>query len=441
MNQTDSKTGGFHYGWIIVVVSTLALVITNGLSTTGIPVFYKPMREEFVALGAVSPAYAESFVANGAYLTFLMSGVFSLVGGWLALKFDLRNLMIFGCILLGGGLLIHSQTASPEMIYFSRFLMGASLGFVGVTPNVLLVSNWFARRRGTALGIVLTGTSFGGVFVPLIAAPLIASHGWRTAMFFVSLIVWLVLLPAILFLVKNKPENELRITNYELRNEVVSESETDSSIQNPKSKTQNHDLTLRQALRTSIFWIFAFCAAAVFYAIFAVSQQLNLYLQSPKIGFSAQQAAFAQSLLFALSVAGKFLFGFLSDVFSSTRVMLVSALAMFLSTLTFLHFNEQSAYFFVVLFGLTYGGTFVLLQRLVTDYFGTREYGKILGVITLIETVGAAIGGFVTGRLADAASGDYTQAFYAVILTTGAAFVAVVVLNLMTGKKGFSKQN
>jgi MFS family permease len=121
--------------------------------------------------------------------------------------------------------------------------------------------------------------------------------------------------------------------------------------------------------------------------------------------------------------------------------MLVSALAMFLSTLTFLHFNEQSAYFFVVLFGLTYGGTFVLLQRLVTDYFGTREYGKILGVITLIETVGAALGGFVTGRLADAASGDYTQAFYAVILTTGAAFVAVVVLNLMTGKKGFSKQN
>ncbi len=438
MNQSKARTGGVNYGWVIVVVSTLALVVSNGLSTTGIPVFYKPMREEFVAIGAVAPGYAESFVANGAYLTFLMSGVFSLVGGWLAAKFDLRVLMIVGCVMLGGGLLLHSQTVSPELIYFARFLMGASLGFVGVAPNVLLVSNWFTRRRGTALGIVLTGTSFGGVLVPLVAAPLIAVYGWRTAMFFVSLMIWLVLLPAILFLVKSKPENQSRMTNDELRAEVVSENSLDSSVQNLQSTIQKPDFTLIEALQTPLFWIFALCAAAIFYAIFAVSQQLNLYLQSPRIGFSAQQAAFAQSLLFALSVAGKFLFGYLSDVFSSTRVMLASALAMFLSTLAFLHFNEQTAYFFVVLFGLTYGGMFVLLQRLIPDYFGTREYGKILGVVIIIETIGAAIGGKITATLADSAGGDYARAFYGVILATGTALILVGALNIIRSKEKHS---
>jgi MFS family permease len=459
MNQTTAaKKNGLFYGWIIVVVSTLALVVSNGLSTTGIPVFYKAVREEFVAVGAVQSGYAESFIANGAYITFLMSGVFSLVGGWLATKFKLRNIMIFGCVLLGGGLLLHSQTDSPNAVYFSRFLMGASLGFVGVAPNVLLVSNWFSRLRGTAIGIILTGTSFGGVLIPLIATPLIMQYGWRTAMVFVSLIVWLILLPAVLFLVKNKPEgagllpdgakNQLRITNYELRNEN-NESQTEwesekqknsesknrenreNKIQNPKSKIQNPNAgyTLAQAIKTPLFWIFALCAAMIFYPIFVTSQQFILYLQTPKIGLSAQSASIAQSSLFAVSVGGKFLFGFLSDRFAPARVMLLCCLLMFAATFVLLALSANTAFLFLIPFGLGYGGTFVLLQRLVADFFGTREYGKILGLITVIETVGAAIGGKITASLADSAGGDYTRAFYGVILTTGAALVLVILLN------------
>jgi sugar phosphate permease len=309
--------------------------------------------------------------------------------------------------------------------------MGASLGFVGVLANTVLVSNWFRRLRGTVIGIVLTGTSLGGVLIPLVATPLITNYGWRAAMLAVSLIVWVILLPAVLFLVKNKPgdigllpdgdpqKDNLRTENNPLQNEL----------------NNDYGYTLGQALKLPLFWIFAFCAALIFYAIFAVSQQLNLYLQSPKIGFTPQQAGFVQSLLFALSIAGKFLFGFLSDRFPSTRVMLISAFTMFLSTLAFLHFNNQSVYLFVILFGLNYGGTFVLLQRLVADYFGLREYGKILGVITVIETLGAAIGGKITASLADSSGGDYMQAFYGVIIVTGLALMLVLLLNFIYKKE------
>ncbi len=80
--------------------------------------------------------------------------------------------------------------------------------------------------------------------------------------------------------------------------------------------------------------------------------------------------------------------------------MLVSAATMFLATLVFLFFNDKTVYLFAIFFGLNYGGTFVLLQLLVADYFGLKEYAKILGVITVIETIGGAAGTIITGRIA-----------------------------------------
>jgi MFS family permease len=104
---------------------------------------------------------------------------------------------------------------------------------------------------------------------------------------------------------------------------------------------------------------------------------------------------------------------------------------MFLATLTFLFFNSATVYFFAVVFGLSYGGTFVLLQLLVAEYFGLKEYGKILGVMSVIETMGGAMGTIITGRIADANGGDFTTAFYGVILVAAIALALVVLLNLI----------
>ena len=243
---------------MIVGVATLALVVSNGLSIGGFPPFYKPIREEFVLLGAVDQSHAETFIANGANIVFLMSGVFSLLGGWLLTRIRLRVLMLVGSVMLGSGLVLHSQANTAEVVYLARFLMGASLGFVGVAPNVVLVSNWFSVGRGTALGIVLTGTSLGGSVVSLLAGPLIANYGWRNAMLALSLLVWLVLLPAIMSLVKEKPPTD---------NGQIA---TDATIDG---------MTFNQAVRTPLFWAFAACAALVFYPIFVTLQQFILYVR------------------------------------------------------------------------------------------------------------------------------------------------------------------
>jgi MFS family permease len=409
----NKKFDGSGYAYVIAAVAAFALIVSNGLSTVGIPVFYKAIREEFVALGAVPASGAETFIANGANLTFLLSGVFSMIGGWMIVRFGLKRLMVLGCVCLGAGLVIHSQATGVAGVYFSRVLMGASLGFVGVTPNVVLVSAWFREKRGTALGLVLTGTSLGGVLIPLVAAPLIMHLGWRAALLAVSLIVWLMLLPAVVFLVRERPDER-------------SSEETDKTAAG---------MTLGEAVRTPVFWIFGLCAALVFYPIFVTSQQFNLYLQTPKIGFSLEAAAWAQSLLFVMSVGGKFAAGYLSDRFAAGYVMLGCCLLMFLATVVLLHLNASTAMVFLLPFGLGYGGTFVMLQRLAADYFGLREYGKILGTITLLEVIGAAVGGRLTGYLADLAGGDYTFAFYGVIVAAAAATACVLIL-LKVNRRG-----
>jgi MFS family permease len=407
----DLKRDGISYGWVIVAVATLALLISNGLSIGGIPVYYKFVQQDLVASGAVPEAQIQSVYGTAPALTFLLAGFLAPFAGFLVERLRPRLMMIIGCFILGAGLIVYSQASSAMMVYLSHALLGTSLGFVGVLVNTVLVSGWFSRNRGLALGIVLTGTSFGGVLVPQIATPLTAAYGWRFSMVAVSLVVWLVLLPAVVFLVKDAPALVAADTS------AVSEGLPGYS--------------LPQAIQTPFFWIFSLCAALVFYALFVVTQQLNLYLQSPKVGFSPSEAAGVQSLLFLLSIIGKFAYGFLADKFSAIRVLLISVTTMFLSTLAFLSLDDVTVYVFAALFGLNYGGTFVLLQLLIADYFGQKEYGKILGAITVIETMGGAAGTYITSRIADANSGDYQTAFLLLIGITAGTLVLGVVLNII----------
>jgi len=404
--MTAGGNNNNNYRWVILVAATAGLVISNGMAISGIPVFYKPIQTELVGAGVIAADSAQTFIARASVLTFLMSGVFSFVGGWMLRRVKVRTLMVFGTVLLGAGFVIHAVAESASLIYLSRFLMGTSLGFVGVTPSVILVSRWFGRRKGMALGILLTGTSIGGFLMPTFFAKLVEAYQWRTAMLIVSGMAWLILLPICLVAIR-EPAG------------FVSDSDDVAGA----------GLSFEQALRSPQFWLFAIAAALIFYTIFVTTQQFILYLQGPTIGLSLAVASLWQSILFALSVSGKSAAGVLSDRFTSSRLTLVSTAMMFVSTLALLVAGAPLA--FLILYGLGYGATFVLLQRLVAEYFGRQDYERILGAITMIEIVGGVAGGTITGYLADRAGGDYTNAFYVMTLVTAGAFFCVLALKVL----------
>jgi sugar phosphate permease len=430
MNQTATREGGFFYGWVIVGIATFALVVSNGIAIGGIAVFYEFIQADLVASGAIAAAQKQSLTGTAGAITFFMAGLAAFPAGYLLKRLDIRTMLIIGCFILGSALLVYSRAESANIVYLAHTLFGVSLGFVGVLVNTVLVSSWFRRYRGTAIGILLTGTSIGGFLIPRIATPLILNYGWRTTMLIVSLLVWLILLPAVIFLVKNKPSD----LGLEVDGDSTGIGQTEEEFANSAAQPAT-GMTLRQAVKTPIFWVFAVCAALIFYPIFVTGQQFVLYLRTERIGLSPVQASWALSLLYVLSIGGKFFFGWLSDRFPPARVMLVCCILMFAATLVLLNLTANTAFGFLIPFGLGYGGTFVLLNLLIAEYFGLKEYGKILGAITVIETIGGAAGTIVTSRIADANGGDYTQAFYGVIIANGLALITVVLLNLMIGKR------
>lgn len=420
-NMSETKQTRFFYGWLIVAVSTLALLISNGLSVLGLPVFYKPIQEDLLTLGTVTMQTKDAVTGLGAGLTFLFAGIFSLIIGFFIRRTGTKLFMLAGTMILGGGLVYYSFALGPLDVYISHSLFGLSLGLVGVMIQTVLISNWFRRRRGTAMGIVLTGTSFGGVLIPIAATPLISIYGWRTALQILSTLVWLVLLPCIFFFVKDRAQDVGQ--NY------------DGDPEDSKSSSVTHSVagsTFGEALRSPLFWILGLMAILIFYPIFTISQQFNLYLQN-NVGVSMELAAKAQSLLFVTSVFGKFLFGWLCDRFPIRLVIMVCCGLMFISTLMLLGLLTPSTiYVFLLPFGLGYGGTFVLIQLLTVESFGLRDIGKILGAITLIETLGGFLGSVITGRLAGMNNGDYTFAFYGVTIAAGLAFLSTFAVNVLS---------
>jgi len=65
---------------------------------------------------------------------------------------------------------------------------------------------------------------------------------------------------------------------------------------------------------------------------------------------------------------------------------------------------------FVIIFGLTLGAPLVLMPMLTADSMGLRRFGSIAGVTGVCQTIGAAVGPILTGKIYDV-TGSYSLAF------------------------------
>lgn len=414
----------FFYGWLIVAVATLAMMVTNGLAVGGLPVFFKPLLTD---LGITD----RSVIARAGMITFLISGGLAPVVGNLIGRVNLRALMTLGCVFLGAGLALYSRATKPTDIYLAHMLLGLCLCCASLIPNTVLVSNWFNRLRGVAMGIVITGTSLGTMLIPKLAVPLIERYNWRFAMLALSGLAWFVLIPALWLVVRVHPQ------------EVGQERDGAAPTSAPAKETVHADaktpielpgMTLGQALHTPLFYLFSLCAALLFYAILAVVQQLTLYLQSPRLGMTLAAAGTIQTTLGGASIVGKLAFGWLSDRLPKAWVHLACCAVLCLAASFLLNLTAPLAFPFALAFGFGYGGAFVLVQLMVAECFGLREQGRILGIILIVETVGGGLGIFLTGALAQAA-GDYAFGFRVVFAATVVALLAALPLIRLMPKR------
>ncbi len=395
---------GAHYGWVIVFCALLALLVSNGMTISGLTVFDNALLSEF--------HWSRGAFKLGGTITFVLAGLLGPLAGGIADKSGVRPLMTLGAVMLSAGLYQYSRVTSLADVYLAHVLFGVALACVGLVINVLLVSRWFTTRRGTAIGLALVGTSLGGSVFPSLNTALMRSMPWREVFQQIAFIP-LVIIPIVWLFVRDWPSDK-GLQPY------------GGAAQATMDPSTLPGMEYGAALRTVNFWALAVAATATFYAILAMTAHLFLHLTTG-LGFPPATAAAAVSTLFLLGLAGKFIFGAAADFMNRKVVFIGNLSVMLVGTIFLLMDSTATLWPAVVLTGLGWGGLYTMLQLLVVESFGIRAAGRILGTITVMDAIGGGLGVVLTGVLYDR-TGSYRVAFGVISVLVFLALLAATLV-------------
>lgn len=368
--------------WWIAIFAMLAMMVSNGLILTGLSVYDVQFIDHF--------GWNMSQIKLRDMITLLVTGLAAPFAGGIIDRWGVRRSMLIGWIVLTACYYSYSQLASLSQMYWIHAVFGFVLVVCGLNASVILVSNWFVKYRGTAIGLALVGTSLGGALFPQFSTQLIGQVGWSQTLLYVGAFPILMLALTLLF-VKDAPVGP---SPY-----LVSEAETPLALTG---------MDYKDAIKTRDFWALAVIAMATFYTVLGTQAHVFKYMRDA--GFDAQISTNAISLFFTCALIGKFLFGALSDLLDRRKVFVGNLIVMLLGGLTLAQMNIDYVWGAMILFGLGWGGVYTLLQLTVMNRFGVKDAGKILGTITILDAFGGGLGIFLTGVMYDR-FGSYSLPF------------------------------
>ena len=403
-----------YYGWWIVAASFSILLVTVGVGLYAPPIFLVPLQNHF--------GWSRAAIAGGSAVAALTVGAISPLVGVSIDRYGSRKVMTFGALVMGCTFCLFSAIQSLWQLYALNLIAAIGIASVAWLPNQTLISNWFDRIRGRAMGIALAGIGFGGFAMPPLADFLITRFGWRTAFATLGSLVLLIVVTVALVLVRSRPEDMGLLPDGEAS---VSEGSTGDSIHEAQEETATYGLSLAESLRTGTFWVLSLVHVLWTFGSMSIIGHLPAFLTDQ--GFE-KMAAGALSLAIGCSIVGRLSFGMLADRFGKKGLMSLALILHALAMLCLFRVHWFGALpAFVIVFGLALGGGAVVVPLLIGEYFGLRAFGKILGVITISATLGAAAGPVLTGRIFDV-TGSYDTAFILHIAAFTAAGLAIYLL-------------
>ena len=357
----------------------------------------------FSSLGVmVNPLAAEFGWGRGAIsfgATCLTFGIITgmLTTGHLLDKYGSRRIVTVSVILSIIVVMTGPLYVSTLPLFYLMLILGAIVG--GPTNTVgyaRVVACWFDRRRGLFIGITAAGMGLGFALVPVLTDFAIQKGGWRAGYYALGLFMLFLVLPAVFFLIKDKPED------LGLR--------PDGDTHDPREETAaprtDNSLSLLEAVKTPTFcllFILIFCVA---FTLFGTLTQLVPLLTDRGVERSTA-ALVASSIGIGMTLARLGVGYMLDHMFAPRLAMIVFGLAI-LGILLITYSQQLPLYFVGALFiGFGVGSETDLMAYMVSRYYGLRNFAKIFSFLFSSYMLGTGIGPYVFGRSFDL-RGDYS---------------------------------
>lgn len=401
----------FYYGWIVVVVSFTTVSLVSPVGTT-FQLFYQAFKQQF--------QWSHAGISGVFGLHQFLNGAISPAVGWLLDRFGTRRVMPAGALILGSGLILTSQVERLWQLYITFGIVAAvGMAMIQSVPNTVVVANWFLKHRGTATGIVLAGTGLGQLWLTPVTQWLILTIGWRATYLVLAPVI--ALIPALLIMLfqYHRP-SDIGLLPY--GQESSQQQSVGRQVIVVDREWAATEWTLRHAARTFRFWALALTTFAFALGFFLVSPQLFVLTQ--------ERPEFQRrSLLIALVLGtsglhkgwSKFVGGMVSDYLGRERTMAMSVglILVGLYTLSMSQADPSAWLFFVAvfLFSTGYGLSMPVMIAAYGDIFHGPRFGSIVGCLTFVGLVGAAIGSSVGGLLR-----DLTESYQVSFIMSAVAF-------------------
>ncbi len=363
----------FFYGWVIVGIGSLGIFASGaGQSHTFSPFIPVISKDLQISSTSITSAYMIATL----FAAFLLPKMGKLVD-----KYGPRIVLIYTIILLGIGCMIFGAAANFLMLAvafgFLRFFGQGSL----MLGSANIITQWFDKKRGFALGLMGLGFAISMGLHPPISDFLITYYGWRQAWVIIGLSTWIIMLPPLIFLAINKPEDVNMLP--------------DGVASNPKITSKNNKifgLTLNEALKEKSFYILSFSFFSIstlvtalhFFQVTILSQYFNMPSSTAAALFIPTMIA----MIIFIPIAGKILDKFQTHNIIGLALLVTTASLMSITFAT----NTTYALIYSIIFGINNALNLSLFGYIWPRYFGRLHVGSIQGTGQMVLVVGASIG-------------------------------------------------
>jgi MFS family permease len=399
----------FYYGWVNLGMAAAAMVGTLPGRTQGLGLVTEPLLRD---LSMDRVLFAQiNLVAT------LVGSLFCLGVGRLIDRAGSRAVLTALALCLGATVLLMSgaRTAAALLVLVT-LTRGFGQSALSVA-SLALVGKWFTRRLSLAMGVYALVMSLGFMAAFPLVGSAVQGSGWRWAWAAVGLALAAVLAPLSWLLVRSTPET-LGLA-------------VDGGTAAEAAPGDTAGATLREALRTSAFWVFGLAAAA--YGL--VASGIALFNESILAERGFDPATYYRTLVVTAltALAGNFAGGALAAR-GSMRPLLVGAMALLTGSLVALpHVSTQAHVMaYAVVMGLAGGFVMVVFFSFWGRAYGRAHLGRIQGAAQILTVLASAVGPLLLAQCV-AWTGSYATAFYALAAVVASLAIAAVLVALPAG--------